>query len=48
MPGDGALSEAAQAHPKGSINMPVPCLPKPWGNLGQSPVCTGIFTHRFC
>ena len=37
MPGDGAAGEAAQAHPKGTINMPVPCLPKPRGSR-QSPI----------
>jgi len=37
MPGNGAFSEAAQAQPKGSINMPVPCLPKPRGPKGRGP-----------
>jgi len=37
MPGDGAFSEAAQAQPKASINMPVPCLPNPRGPKGRGP-----------
>ena len=36
MPRYGLSSEAAQAHPKGTINVPGPCLPKPRGS-GQSP-----------
>ena len=42
MPGNGAFSEAAQAQPKGSINMPVPCLQKPRGPGAEAR------PHRHC
>ena len=44
MPVDGALSEAAQAQPKGSINMPVPCLPNPRGPQGRGPSAQALLS----